>query len=187
MIKQFDLKLAANGSVRPRVQGNYINLKASTDAAATFRVKAYDKDSGLVADIVMGKGDDVKLKNYTALEITNLTAAIVDIDILLGDGEDFEAGAGIGDVDVIPKASATGLAPLVWTAGANKTIAANSARKLVDLMADAANVVVIYIGSTDATKGIPLAAGQSYTLEVTGAIETYCAGTVEKLHIVEVI
>lgn len=94
-----------------------------------------------------------------------------------------------GNVTLDPYGSLDGLAPVSFTvSGQNKTIAANAARKVIDLIADPANTGIIYVGSVDASKGIPLAAGQSYPdLQVTGVIELWGTVSGDKLHLAETL
>lgn len=195
MIKQYPLTVPANGAVRPKITGNYLHLKTTSAPSVVLRVRAYDSESAPVVDLEMSKGDKTHVKNYRRIEIENNTGSAEDIVILAGDGEDFDAGDGTQDVSVTnavlvteetAHASATGLTPLTFNGAASQQVAAKSTRKVLDILADAGNAGKIYVASTDATKGIPLAAGQSYSIYVDGAINFFGDTNLDKLHLIEV-
>jgi len=186
MIKNYSFTVPANGAVRPKITGNYINLVSSSAPAVPLRVRAYNAESGQVADINMISGNSMHLGDYLRIEIENETGADINITMVLGDGGEFEVGSS-STFSLATNAGVVGLTPLTYTANQNLTIASNASRKELDLMANSTNTGLIHIGSTDATKGIPLSPGQSYTISALGAVETFGVTAGDKLFINEIV
>lgn len=183
-MKQYRRKIPAGELSIFNVDGDYFRVESPSAADITVRARnnrMQEIDEG--SDL--GAGDECRFsQQFNRLEITNNSASEVDLIFKAGSG-DFTSDTVTGSVTVDAHSSATGGAQKTVNASAT-TIAANSNRKQLILHADPSNSNVIWVGATAANTGIPLAAGGSLTLPISGALDLYGGAASQLLNYIEI-
>lgn len=140
-------------------------------------------DDGL-NKLSFAKGSSFKLPIEVDKKIVvENSGSMANFVIVAGVGE-YQEPQIVGEVTVKPFKSSQGL-DLINFDVKSKVIEANPDRRELHLTAASDNKGVIYHSADQAGKGIPIEAGQTVTLPLSGALGLYAAEINDKLHATE--
>lgn len=169
-MRDYSLTIAANGSDRRAVLGNFIKVKT---ASVELRVRAEDKDGQSVADLLMSQGAYVNLPaEFQTVRIENPTGSSTTATLIIGRGvvDDSQLS---GEV-TIGQGQTLAAANHSLTTTASEILAASTTRRSLIIQNIDASIDV-YIGPSGVTSstGLKLAAGQSVTIDKAAAAAVY--------------
>lgn len=142
-------------------------------------------DNGNALEVPEGTKIDLKKPVNSEFSIENLGASAADFILVVGEG-DYSEPQIAGTVSLKAKNTLNGLAPVVLT-GNTQTIPGNESRKELHIQADISNVTPVYLGASAAGAGIPIDAGQTVVLEISGDMDVYGATATDKVNLCEVV
>lgn len=147
--------------------GDYIHLK-STSGPVRIDIGGRSVD--------MSAGDKMKSHDFRGFVVHNDTVADITCIFVVGEG-DFTQGASTGEVTVTKASNFDGVDDVVLAAAAdNLLLAADDTRRtayITNLSGNGVSIRVGGTGSNSATKGTPVAPGETLTLNTTGDISCY--------------
>lgn len=175
----------AGGDTKRLPGGNYLRLLTASNAVKVEYVRAGTIIEHETADgVKAGYGGRPPRKPdqpraFDEVRVTSATAQTVELLILQGTA-DYDRS--VGTVDITRSATIVTTADVSMLAGALTAIRpANTARRRVLITNLAAGAATLRIGdsvNTGAARGIPLAPGETITLETTAAISGWNPGGV---------
>jgi len=132
----------------------------------------------------MGAGFSGAPGRFGAVQISSPVTQTVSLVVTSGN---FTVTRIAGSVSVNANSGFNGLSPLTFDGLTGQTVAASGSRKELHIMADNGNAGTVYVGSSDGSAGIPLAAGQSYIIASAGSVSLFGVTAGDKVHLAEVV
>lgn len=177
-IRSYTRTVSANEVTIFHVPGSVVRC---TSAAADFEVRPNGKDP---ATLRQGMGLNYAA-GFDSLTIANGSTAQT-IEIYIGDGEIADSRlAGSINAEIVSAGANSAPASLTVGVAAVTAFAANTYRKAALMKSDAANGGTIWILDDTASAtgyGIPLAPGETMTIETTAAIKAIASAAGQTLH-----
>lgn len=132
------------------------------------------------------EGGKIRLVKPIAKEISIENNGITaDFSVVVGNG-DYEEPQVAGTVELKASQVLSGLSPLTFDTQA-KTITGNASRKELHIQSKSTNAGLIWLGSADGLTGLPIEAGQTVVMQISGDFNLYADSLNDVVYLGEVV